>query len=61
VSETDLEAAIDALLAEGLTTSGAAKRLTEAGLGERRHLYARVSERRASALTERREGRPEPA
>jgi 16S rRNA (cytidine1402-2'-O)-methyltransferase len=61
VSETDLEAAIDALLAEGLTTSGAAKRLTEAGLGERRHLYARVSERRASALTERRGGRPEPA
>lgn len=56
----DLDAAIDALLAEGLTTSAVAKRLAEAGHGERRHLYARVSERRASALTERRGGRAEP-
>jgi 16S rRNA (cytidine1402-2'-O)-methyltransferase len=38
--------AIDALLAEGLTTSAIAKRLADAGHGERRHLYTRVSERR---------------
>ncbi|HWT05037.1 MAG TPA: 16S rRNA (cytidine(1402)-2'-O)-methyltransferase [Xanthomonadales bacterium] len=44
--ELDLDAAIDALLAEGLTTSAVAKRLAEAGHGERRHLYARVSQRR---------------
>jgi 16S rRNA (cytidine1402-2'-O)-methyltransferase len=53
VSEPNLDAAIDALLAEGLTTSAVAKRLTEAGHGERRHLYARVSQRRG--------GRAEPA
>jgi 16S rRNA (cytidine1402-2'-O)-methyltransferase len=53
LSETDLDAAIDALLAEGLTTSAAAKRLADAGHGERRHLYAKVSERRG--------GRAEPA
>lgn len=41
-----LDAAIDALIAEGLSTSAIAKRLTEAGHGERRHLYARVSDRR---------------
>jgi len=46
-SEADLDAAIDVLLAEGLTTSAVAKRLAEAGRGERRHLYARVSARRA--------------
>jgi 16S rRNA (cytidine1402-2'-O)-methyltransferase len=59
-SEAELDAAIDALLAEGLTTSAAAKRLAETGHGERRHLYARVSERRASTPTERRGGRAEP-
>ncbi|MBV8582077.1 MAG: hypothetical protein JOZ86_15745, partial [Candidatus Eremiobacteraeota bacterium] len=42
----DLDAAIDGLLAEGLTTSAIAKRLADAGHGERRHLYARVSDRR---------------
>lgn len=41
-----IEAAIDVLLAEGLTTSAIAKRLAEAGHGERRHLYARVTARR---------------
>ena len=46
-SETGLDDAIDALLAQGLTTSAVAKRLTEAGHGERRHLYSRVSQRRA--------------
>ncbi|HEY6235237.1 MAG TPA: 16S rRNA (cytidine(1402)-2'-O)-methyltransferase [Candidatus Elarobacter sp.] len=60
ISQTDLDAAIDALLAEGITTSAAAKRLADAGHGERRHLYSRVSERRASALPERRGGRAEP-
>ncbi len=53
---SDLDAAIDALLADGLTTSAVAKRLADAGHGERRHLYARVSDRRAevrdSALAE---------
>jgi len=43
----DVDAAIDALLADGLTTSAIAKRLADAGHGERRHLYARVGERRA--------------
>jgi 16S rRNA (cytidine1402-2'-O)-methyltransferase len=47
----DVDAAIDALLAEGLTTSAIAKRLAEAGHGERRHLYARVGERRAGATS----------
>ena len=51
-SESDLDAAIDALLGDGLTTSAIAKRLAEAGHGERRHLYSRV--------TARRTGRAEP-
>jgi 16S rRNA (cytidine1402-2'-O)-methyltransferase len=42
----DVDRAIDALLAEGLTTSAIAKRLADAGHGERRHLYARVGARR---------------
>lgn len=46
-SAEEIDSAIDALLADGLTTSAIAKRLVEAGHGERRHLYARVSERRA--------------
>ena len=46
IPEADLDAAIDALLGDGLTTSAVAKRLAGAGHGERRHLYARVSERR---------------
>ena len=45
-SDAELDAAIDALTAEGLTTSAIAKRLAEAGRGERRHLYARASDRR---------------
>jgi 16S rRNA (cytidine1402-2'-O)-methyltransferase len=45
-SESDLDATIDALLGDGLSTSAVAKRLAEAGHGERRHLYARVSGRR---------------
>jgi 16S rRNA (cytidine1402-2'-O)-methyltransferase len=48
-SQDDVDAAIDALLAEGLTTSAIAKRLADAGHGERRHLYARVGERRVEA------------
>lgn len=47
LTQRDLDAAIDALLGDGLTTSAVAKRLAEAGHGERRHLYARVSARRA--------------
>ncbi len=53
VSAEALDGAIDALLAQGLTTSAIAKRLADAGHGERRHLYARVGERRT--------GRAEPA
>jgi 16S rRNA (cytidine1402-2'-O)-methyltransferase len=47
VPAEEIDGAIDALLAEGLSTSAIAKQMTEAGHGERRHLYARVSERRA--------------
>jgi 16S rRNA (cytidine1402-2'-O)-methyltransferase len=50
VSAADLDAAIDALLAEGLTTSAAAKRLADAGHGERRHLYTQVSARRKATV-----------
>ncbi len=45
-STEELDATIDALVAEGLTTSAIAKRLADAGYGARRHLYARVGERR---------------
>ena len=41
-----LDDAIAGLVEQGLTTSAIAKQLAERGLGERRHLYARVSERR---------------
>ena len=41
-----IEAAIDELLAQGLTTSAVAKALTDRGWGERRHMYALVGERR---------------
>jgi 16S rRNA (cytidine1402-2'-O)-methyltransferase len=37
---------IDALLAAGQATSAIAKVLAQRGLGERRHLYARITERR---------------
>ena len=46
-AHVDVDAAIDALIAEGLTTSAIAKRLSQEGHGERRHLYARVSGRRS--------------
>jgi 16S rRNA (cytidine1402-2'-O)-methyltransferase len=45
-AQAEVDAAIDALLDAGLTTSAIAKRLAEAGHGERRHLYARVGTRR---------------
>jgi 16S rRNA (cytidine1402-2'-O)-methyltransferase len=51
-TNVDLDAAIDALLADGGTTSAIAKSLAERGLGERRHLYARVSERRRAGPSE---------
>ncbi len=41
-----IDSAIAALIEQGLTTSAIAKTLAERGLGERRHLYARVGERR---------------
>ena len=58
----DVDAAIDTLLAEGLTTSAIAKRLADEGHGERRHLYARVGERRQARATSHREppSHPEP-
>ena len=37
---------LTALIADGLTTSAIAKRLADAGHGERRHLYVRVGDRR---------------
>jgi 16S rRNA (cytidine1402-2'-O)-methyltransferase len=51
-TQDEIDAAIDALLAEGLTTSAIAKRLAEAGHGERRHLYARAGTRRTEATPE---------
>jgi 16S rRNA (cytidine1402-2'-O)-methyltransferase len=50
VCAADLDAAIDALLADGLTTSAIAKRLADGGHGERRHLYVKVSERRKGTM-----------
>ncbi len=41
-----VDATIGTLIEQGLSTSAIAKMLAEQGLGERRHLYARVSERR---------------
>ena len=43
---TAIERAIDDVLAAGASTSAAAKALAERGFGERRHLYARITERR---------------
>jgi 16S rRNA (cytidine1402-2'-O)-methyltransferase len=48
----DVDAAIGELMAQGLTTSAIAKALAERGLGERRHLYARVSEHRRASSEE---------
>ena len=41
-----VEDAIAELIAQGLSTSAIAKTLAERGCGERRHLYARVTELR---------------
>jgi 16S rRNA (cytidine1402-2'-O)-methyltransferase len=43
---TSIDEAIASLLAQGLSTAAIAKTLAEQGLGERRLLYTRVSERR---------------
>ncbi len=49
------DAAIDAeiatLIGQGMSTSAIAKALTERGFGERRHLYARISDRRRAGLS----------
>ncbi|HET7813728.1 MAG TPA: 16S rRNA (cytidine(1402)-2'-O)-methyltransferase [Candidatus Baltobacteraceae bacterium] len=45
-AEVDLTGEIDALLADGLPVSAIAKQLSDRGLGERRHVYAQVSERK---------------
>jgi 16S rRNA (cytidine1402-2'-O)-methyltransferase len=42
----DVDAAIDELLPSGASVSAIAKALAERGLGERRHLYARVTDRK---------------
>lgn len=47
-SETELRAAIDLLFKEGLSVAAVAKTLAERGLGERRSIYARASERKRS-------------
>lgn len=44
----DLDAQIDALLDGGQSVSAIAKALAERGLGERRHIYARVTLRKAA-------------
>lgn len=52
-----VEAQIDALVERGMTSSAIAKRLAHLGYGERRHLYAKATERKQkrgeSAGTER--------
>ncbi len=45
-SESAIDSAIDALLLTGASTSAIAKTLVERGYGERRHLYARVTDRK---------------
>lgn len=45
-SQADLDDEIDALLREGKSVSAVAKALSERGLGERRHIYARASGRK---------------
>jgi 16S rRNA (cytidine1402-2'-O)-methyltransferase len=42
----ELDAEIDALLDAGRSVSAVAKALTERGLGERRHIYARATDRK---------------
>ncbi len=46
VSGPDLDAEIDALLQQGQSVSAVAKTLSERGLGERRHIYARTADRK---------------
>ncbi len=45
-SDTEIDAAIDVLLEKNASVSAIAKALVEQGLGERRHLYARVTDRK---------------
>lgn len=45
-SETQLDDEIDALLQDGKSVSAVAKALSERGLGERRHIYARATDRK---------------
>lgn len=45
-SPSDLDDEIDALLAAGNSVSAVAKALAERGLGERRHIYARATDRK---------------
>ena len=46
VPDVEIDERIDALLLEGKSVSAVAKELAERGLGERRHIYARASERK---------------
>ena len=48
----ELDVEIDALLQGGRSVSAVAKTLADRGLGERRHIYARASERRRAAKGE---------
>lgn len=45
-SEAQLDEEIDALLRDGKSVSAVAKALCERGLGERRHIYARATDRK---------------
>jgi 16S rRNA (cytidine1402-2'-O)-methyltransferase len=51
---SDLAAAIDALSNEGLSVPAIAKTLSERGLGERRAIYARASERKRTRRVRKR-------
>ncbi|HLI96379.1 MAG TPA: 16S rRNA (cytidine(1402)-2'-O)-methyltransferase, partial [Candidatus Baltobacteraceae bacterium] len=55
-SPAQLDEEIDTLLKRGLSVSAVAKALSERGLGERRHIYARTTDRKRV----RRDGSPEP-
>lgn len=46
VAEAQIDDEIDALLAQGKSVSAVAKALSERGLGERRHIYARATGRK---------------
>lgn len=57
IPDADLDCEIDALLHGGASVSAVARALSERGFGDRRHLYARASQRKRTAQGE---SRPKP-